>query len=191
MACSSSVMPRRVASSLDGWRARERPRRRAWAMVSASWRAARASVSAWSGRRRWGPVLVSSRLRCHTRCANSVSPRRGGCVDLGSEPARDPPVAAVDASVSPPCCRCGVGVVTRSGLGRGRTERLDKAGRPTSPVWPAGGRRDRRRTPRGSVRIAEGVVQRCRMPAGGCARRQLFPRRPAGEVGLDPSRSSG
>ena len=57
MARSNSRSPRRVVSSLEGWRACERPRPRAWVMVSASWRAVRSNASAWSDGSSWSPGL--------------------------------------------------------------------------------------------------------------------------------------
>jgi hypothetical protein len=82
MALSKSRTPWCVVSSLEGWRARERPRPKAWLMVSASWRAVRRSASDWSARLDCTPGLASSTLRCHTRCATSDSVRWVDRVDL-------------------------------------------------------------------------------------------------------------
>jgi hypothetical protein len=117
MARSNSRRPRRVVSSLEGWRARERPRPRAWVMVSASWRAVRSNASAWSDGSSWSQWSASSRLWCHTRCAASNGPRWGECVDVGSEPfcRGRPPAGSVGrssrrvAGAAPVRRRCGAG----------------------------------------------------------------------------------
>ena len=99
MARSNSRTPRRVVSSLEGWRACERPRPRAWVMVSGSWRAVRSYASAWSDGSSWSQWSASSRLWCHTRCAASNGPRWGECVDVGSEPLLGASASGVGRSV--------------------------------------------------------------------------------------------
>ena len=166
MARSRSRTPRGVVPSFDGWRAWERPRRRAWVMVSGSCPAVRASASAWSGRWRRRPGPASSRLRCHTRWATSNPPPRAECVDLGSGPAREKPGTGVDPSVVTTRRRSSGEGLPRSGLHPDRTARLDKAGTPTSPAWPARREWDHPRTSSGTARTVEAVVQHHRAPAG-------------------------
>jgi len=142
MARSNSRTPRRVVSSLEGWRARERPRPKAWVMVSASWRAVRSNASAWSDGSNWSQWSASSRLWCHTRCAASNGPRWGECVDVGSEPSLGASASGVSRSVLTTYRRCdavgGAGGRRRWGVGGDPADWLDRAGIATSPVGLAG-----------------------------------------------------
>jgi hypothetical protein len=157
MARSNSRTPRRVVSSLEGWRACERPRPRAWVMVSASWRAVRSNASAWSDGSSWSQWSASSRLWCHTRCAASNGPRWGECVDVGSEPLLAASVSGVGRSVLTTYRRCDAGGRRRWGVGGDPAGWLDGAGIATCPVGLAGSRGwDRLRTSTGIDRIAGG-----------------------------------
>jgi hypothetical protein len=135
-------------------------------------------------------VPASSRLRCHTRCATSSPPRRAECVDLGSEPARERSGTGVDPSLLTTRRRSGGEGAPRSGLDPARTARLDKAGTPTSPAWPARRGWDHPRTSRGTARTVEAVVQHRRGPAARGARPEPLPRgHPVGEAtGFDSRR---
>jgi len=170
MARSNSRTPRRVVSSLEGWRACERPRPRAWVMVSASWRAVCSNASAWSDGSSWSQWSASSRLWCHTRCAASNGLPWGECVDVGSEPLLGASASGVGRSVLTTYRRCdavgGAGVRRRLSVGGDPAEWLDSAGIATSPVGLAGSRVwDRLRTSTGIDRIA-GAGARRRRPSG-------------------------
>jgi hypothetical protein len=192
MARSRSRMPRRVVPSFDGWRAWERPRPKAWLIVSGSCPAVRTSASAWSGRwRRPGPA--SSRQCCQTRCATSNPPLWAECVDLGSEPAREQPGTGVDPSVVTTRGLSSGEGSPRSGLHPDRTVRLDKAGTPTSPALPARREWDHPRTSSGTARTVEAVVQHGRAPAGSGTRPVRASRLPIAEpeANADDDREPG
>jgi hypothetical protein len=170
MARSNSRTPRRVVSLLEGWRACERPRPRAWVMVSASWRAVCSNASAWSDGSSWSQWSASSRLWCHTRCAASNGPRWGECVDVGSEALLGASASGVGRSVLTTYRRCDAGGPRRCATplecGGDPADWLDRAGIATSPVGLAGSREwDRLRTSTGIDRIA-GAGARRRRPSG-------------------------
>jgi putative transposase len=166
----TSRTPRRVVSSLEGWRACERRRPRVWVMVSASWQAVRSNASAWSDGSSWSQWSASSRLWCHTRCAASNGPRWGECVDVGSEPLLGASASGVGRSVLTTYRRCdavgGAGGRRRWGVGGDPADWLDRVGIATSSVGLAGSRGwDRLRTSTGIDRIA-GAGARRRRPSG-------------------------